>query len=62
MVMKKKQFETPRVVREVRLQLEANFLGSIVDESMYVESDGQAVADIDAGSSDFNWNEKWEWE
>lgn len=63
MVMKKKQFETPRVVREVRLQLETNFLGSIVKEGMFVESSGQTVTSIDAShDTDIDWNNEWKWD
>ena len=60
--MKRKQkFETPTVLQQVDLVLEGAFAKSIVDQ-VEVISVGQAVHDIDASSSDIDWNEKWDWE
>ena len=56
-------YQTPRVLKEVAVQLEADLLAaSIVDDSLSIISDGQEVTDIDASSGDFQWNEKWNWE
>ncbi len=58
----KKKFETPRVIREVALQAESCFLGgSIVDTGVELISDGQEVKNIDASSSEFDWNSNWTW-
>ena len=60
--MKRKQkFETPTVLQQVDLVLEGAFAKSIVDQ-VEVISVGQAVHDIDASSSEFDWNENWNWE
>ena len=62
--MKRKQkFETPTVLQSVDLALEGGILlkGSIVDQ-VEIISAGQVVHDIDASSSEFDWNEKWDWE
>ena len=59
----RKNYQTPGVLKDVSVQLERDFLkGSIVDDSLMVISDGQKVNDIDAGSEDFDWNNRWEWE
>ena len=59
---RKQQFETPTVLQQVDLSLEGGILaGSIVDQ-VEVLSAGQTVHDIDASSSEFDWNEKWDWE
>lgn len=60
---KNKNYQTPRVLGEVNVLLERDFLkGSIVDESLMIYSDGQEVEDVDAASTDFDWNSSWEWE
>ena len=60
--MKRKQkFETPTVLQQVDLVLEGAFAKSIVDQ-VEIISAGQVVHDIDASSSEFDWNEKWDWE
>ena len=60
--MKRKQkFETPAVLQQVDLVLEGAFAKSIVDQ-VEIISAGQVVHDIDASSSDFDWNENWNWE
>ena len=60
---KKQTYQTPRVLKEVSVLLERDFLGgSIVDDSLEIISDGQDVTEIDAGGTDFDWNSQWEWE
>lgn len=60
--MKRKQkFETPTVLQQVDLVLEGAFAKSIVDQ-VEIISAGQVVHDIDASSSEFDWNENWNWE
>ena len=60
---KKQTYQTPRVLKEVSVLLERDFLGgSIVDDSLLIVSDGQEVTEVDAGSEDFDWNNSWEWE
>ena len=62
--MKRKiKFESPTVLQAVDLSLEGGILlkGSIVDQ-VEVISAGQVVHDIDASSSEFDWNENWNWE
>lgn len=60
---KKLTYQTPRVLKEVGVLLEADFLkGSIVDDSMLIVSDGQEVTEVEAGESDFDWNNGWQWE
>ena len=60
--MKRKQkFETPTVLQQVDLVLEGAFARSIVDQ-VEIISAGQVVHDIDASSSEFDWNENWNWE
>ena len=57
--MKRKQkFETPTVLQQVDLVLEGAFAKSIVDQ-VEIISAGQVVHDIDASSSEFDWNENW---
>ena len=60
---RKHKFETPTVLQAVDLSLEGGILlkGSIVDQ-VEVISAGQVVHDIDASSSEFDWNENWNWE
>ena len=57
-------YQTPRVLKEVAVQLEADLLAaSIVDDSFVLESAGQEVNNINAdGGSEFKWNENWTWE
>jgi len=58
----KKKFETPRVIREVAVQVESSFLGgSIVDTGVELISAGQEVTNIDASSKEFDWNNNWTW-
>ena len=60
---KKQTYQTPVVLKEVSVLLERDFLeGSIVDDSLLIVSDGQEVMEVEAGSSDFDWNNSWEWE
>ena len=60
---KNKTYQTPRVLQEVDVQLERDFLeGSIVDDSLLIVSDGQEVTEVDAAGEDFDWNNSWEWE
>lgn len=60
---KKLTYQTPRVLTEVGVLLERDFLkGSIVDDSMLIVSDGQEVTEVEAGESDFDWNNGWQWE
>ena len=60
---RKHKFESPTVLQAVDLSLEGGILlqGSIVDQ-VEVISAGQVVHDIDASSSEFDWNENWNWE
>ena len=59
----KRHYQTPGVLRKVTVLLEGDLLAaSIVDESLEIISDGQEVVDIDASSSEFGWNNHWEWE
>jgi len=58
----KEQFVKPAILREVSLDSGASILaGSIVDQ-VEILSAGQEVHDIDASSSEFEWNENWNWE
>jgi hypothetical protein len=63
---KKQTYQTPRVLKEVGVQLERDFLGgSIVDDTLEIVSAGQEVHEIDAADvngSEFDWNSTWEWE
>ncbi len=60
---KNKTYQTPVVLQEVNVLLEREFLAaSIVDESLMIYSDGQVVEEVDAASTDFDWNSSWEWE
>ena len=60
---KKQTYQTPRVLQEVNVLLERDFLeASIVDESLMIYSDAQEVVDVDAASEDFDWNNDWTWE
>ncbi|MBQ3766787.1 MAG: hypothetical protein II874_08640 [Bacteroidales bacterium] len=62
-MIKAKHYQTPRVLKEVDVLLERDFLaGSIVDDSLLIVSDGQEVMEVDAASEDFDWNNNWEWE
>ena len=62
-MIKAKHYQTPRVLTEVDVLLERDFLaGSIVDDSLLIVSDGQEVMEVDAASEDFDWNNNWEWE
>ena len=58
----KVKFVKPAILREVSLENGAQILaGSIVDQ-IEIISAGQEVHDIDASSSEFEWNDSWEWE
>ncbi len=60
---KKLTYQTPRVLAEVGVQLERDFLkGSIVDDTLKIVSAGQEVHEMDAVSTDFDWNNSWDWE
>ena len=60
---KQQTYQTPRVLQEVSVLLERDFLeGSIVDDSLLIVSDGQEVTEVDAAGEDFDWNNSWEWE
>lgn len=62
-MIKNNTYQTPKVLKEVDVLLERSFLAdSLVDESMLMISDGQEVETVEAGSSDFDWNNTWEWE
>ena len=58
--MKKKQFETPRVVQEFHLQLERNFAESVVKAESTVETAGQEVGDVFEDASSGTFNHSWE--
>lgn len=60
MVMKKKQFERPAVLQEVRLHLERNFVDSVVDDCEAVETAGQEVGDVFEDASSGTFNHSWE--
>ncbi|MBR1436343.1 MAG: hypothetical protein IJ584_14675 [Bacteroidales bacterium] len=58
----KEKFIKPAILREVSLEAGGQILaGSIVDD-VVIESAGQTVQDIDASSSEFDWNNQWDWE
>ena len=60
---KTRRYQAPVVLKRVTVLLEGDLLAaSIVDESLEIISDGQEVVDIDASSSEFGWNNHWEWE
>ena len=60
---KKQTYQTPVVLKEVSVLLERDFLGgSIVDDTLLIESAGQEAVEMDAQSEDFDWNSTWEWE
>ena len=61
--MKKKQaYEVPAILRKTPLNMEGEILAaSTVDKTAPIISDGQEVVDIDAGSSEFDWNSNWTW-
>ncbi len=66
-MIKNKTYQTPKVLTEVSVLLERDFLGgSIVDDTLEIISAGQEVHEINAakpdGSSDFDWNKTWDWE
>ncbi len=62
-MIKKLTYQTPRVLKEVDVLLERDFLaGSIVDESLLIVSDGQEVETVHADESQFDWNNNWSWE
>ena len=53
----------PAILRKTPLKMEGEILaGSIVDKTAPIISDGQEVVDINAGSSDFDWNNNWNWQ
>lgn len=62
--MKRKQpYKAPAILREVHLQLEDGILAaSTVDLTAPIISNGQEVVDINADSSDFDWNSNWQWQ
>ena len=62
--MEKKQvYMAPAILRKTPLQVEGEILaGSTVDRTAPIVSDGQEVVDINAGSSDFDWNNNWNWD
>ena len=56
----KQKFIKPAILQEVTLLGDGSILAaSIVDSGFVVESAGQDVNNIDAGTQD--WNSKWEW-
>ncbi len=60
---KQQTYQTPRVLQEVSVLLERDFLeGSIVDDSLLIVSDGQELETVEAGDTEFDWNNSWEWE
>lgn len=60
---KKQTYQTPVVLKEVSVLLERDFLeASLVEDAFLVTSEGMDSVDIDSSSSDFDWNNSWEWE
>lgn len=61
--MEKKQvYMAPAILRKTPLKMEGEILAaSTVDLTAPIISNGQEVVDIDAGSSDFDWNSNWTW-
>ena len=60
---KKQTYQTPVVLKEVSVLLERDFLeASLVEDAFLVTSVGMDSVDIDSSSSDFDWNNSWEWE
>ena len=58
--MKKKfQFFSPRILQEVRLSAESNFLASVVDNLAPVESSGQEVKEYNF-ADETQFNHTWE--
>ena len=60
--MKRKlYYEAPAILRKTPLRLEGEILaGSVVNQATII-SNGQQVTDIDAGSTEFDWNNNWTW-
>ena len=57
-----KHYQTPEVLREVAFAPGASLLdGSVVDKTGII-SNGQEIENINAGSSDFDWNNSWNWD
>ena len=48
-MLKKKQFEAPKVLQEVRIQLEVDLLGRSVEENLRAITLGQEYEDHDLG-------------
>lgn len=60
---KNRHYQTPMVLQEVKVLLERDFLNqSIVDASLLIYSDGQPLEEVEAGSTNFDWNNQWDWE
>ena len=57
----KEKFIKPAILREVSLEAGGQILAGSIVEQVTIESAGQTYVDIDASSSDVEWNEKWEW-
>ena len=58
----KSRYESPSIQRVVHLQIEDEILAaSTVDLTAPIISNGQEVVDIDAGSTEFDWNNNWTW-
>ena len=56
----KKQFETPKVLQEVRIQLEADLLGRSVEENLKAISLGQEYEDHDMSYVNEDQSAYWE--
>lgn len=60
---KKLTYQTPRVLQDVGVLLERDFLkGSVVDDVMLATSVGQDTESVNAGEETFDWNNSWQWE
>ena len=57
---KKSQFFSPRILQEVRLSAESNFLASVVDNLAPVESSGQEVKEYNFADDNNQFNHNWE--
>jgi len=58
----KVRFVKPAILQEVTLEGEGQLLAGSIVNQVEIESAGQVVHDIDASSTDFDWNDNWTWE
>ena len=58
----KKPYESPAVLRKTPLRMQGELLAKSVVDNMTIISNGQQVVDIDASSTEFDWNNNWNWE